>query len=164
MILTAIKPTINKVIRVLFIGLLVFSQTLYSQDMNENLVSFHENWTEFDVYEGGLKGVRIHTKFTVYNLKGISSKLAIAIEYQTGEKIYAINSNYKSTNGQLTIYKTLNLNYDSSLFNDVSLFLPYKEMNLGYGKHDIRFHVDLLYGNNSENNIHMNYYNWNYTE
>ncbi|RLD29189.1 MAG: hypothetical protein DRI75_04085 [Bacteroidetes bacterium] len=162
MVLIPLQSTINRALSVLFIGLFVFSQTLYSQDKNENLVRFDENWAEFDVYEGGLKGVRIHTKFTVYNLKGINSQLAIAVEYETGEKIYGINSDFKSTNGQLTIYKKLNLDYDSSFFKDVSLFLPYQELNLGYGKHDLRFHVDLLYGDN--NNIHLSYYNWYYTK
>ena len=161
------KPTLKNVLRVLFISFFVFSQTLHSQEKNEDLVRFYQNWVEFDVYEEGLKGARIHTEFTVYNLKGISASLAIALEYDTGEKVYAINSNYKSTNGQLSVYKKLNLTYAESVFKDISLFVPYRELNIGYGTHKLRFHVDLLYGGNNGtkgNNIHMSYYDFTYTK
>src|ERR1700733_10463963 len=39
--------------------------------------SFDKIWVDYDIYEDNVKGMRIHVKFTTYEMKGMEAYLAI---------------------------------------------------------------------------------------
>jgi len=109
--------------------------------------TFDKLWVDYDVTEDGRKGMRIHVKFSVSKLKNVDSYLAVYFEKKDGEKLKTSNSNYGSKSGQVAIYKSLLPNYDETDYNDLQLFMPYGELNLGTGRFDLKMDVDVIYKN-----------------
>lgn len=109
--------------------------------------TFEDLWVDYDVTENGHKGMRIHVKFTLKNMKDVDSYLAIYFEKKDGEKLKSQNTTYKSKSGQLALYKTLKPGYDESVYKDLQVFMPYSEMNLPSGRHDLKLDADIIYKN-----------------
>ena len=105
---------------------------------------FDKLWVDYDVTENGQKGMRIHVKFSVLNMKDQDVRLAIYFEMKNGDKLLTNNSAYRSKSGQVAIYRTLKVTYDESNYSDVQLFMPYSELNLGKGNHDLKLDADLV--------------------
>jgi hypothetical protein len=109
--------------------------------------TFDKIWVDYDVAENDRKGMRIHVKFSVSHLKNVDSYLAIYFEKKDGEKLKTSNTDYQSKSGQVAIYKSLLPSYDETDYNDLQLFMPYNELNLGTGKFDLKMDVDVIYKN-----------------
>ena len=105
---------------------------------------FDKLWVDYDVTENGQKGMRIHVKFSVLNMKDQDVRLSIYFEMKNGDKLLTNNSAYRSKSGQVAIYRTLKVTYDESNYSDVQLFMPYSELNLGKGNHDLKLDADLV--------------------
>ncbi len=115
-------------------------------------------WIDYNVTQGGQKGMMVHTKMTLYNLLGEKIQLAIGVEKADGVKVYARQgSKYRSSTGQLSFYVDLVPKYEPTLFNDVSVFIPYSEIALAAGNHDLRIHADIIQ-TDSDLNVHINYF------
>lgn len=125
-------------------------------------VEFNQLWIDYDVTQNGELGMLIHVDLAVRQLKGISSSLAIAVEFKNGDKVFAGNPEYRSQNGQLTVYRTLNNRFDNSLYSDLQVFIPYREFSVGAGNQELRLHADVLYGEGG--NLHVTYYDFNFTK
>ena len=125
-------------------------------------VQFNQLWVDNNVTQNGELGMLIHVNLAVRQLKGIPSKLAVAVEFKNGDKVFAGNPEYRSTNGQLTGYRTLNNRYDDSLYSDLQIFIPYREFSVGAGNQELRLHTDILYGDSG--NLHVTYYDFNFTK
>jgi hypothetical protein len=98
---------------------------------------------DHNVYESSQKGMRIHTKFSVDNLKGIHCCAAAYFYFSSGEKLEDFNNLYSSTDGQVSVGSDFTPGYNSSTFNDFKLFMPYSELHMADGKHDLKFYVKL---------------------
>ncbi|MGI8670354.1 MAG: hypothetical protein ACR2J3_11005 [Aridibacter sp.] len=115
-------------------------------------------WIDYNVTQDGQKGMLVHTKMTLYNLMGEEIQLVIGVEKADGTKVYARQgSKYRSTDGQLAFYIDLVPKYEPTLFNDVSVFIPYNEIVLAAGNHDLRIHADIIQ-TDSDLNVHINYF------
>jgi hypothetical protein len=120
-------------------------------------------WVDYNVTEGGKKGMRIHVKFTIHGLKDTDSYLAIYFEKENGDKLYTNNKTYRSKDGQVAVYKSLKPAYKDTVYDDAQLFIPYDEFNLDDGKYDLKMDVDVIY-ENGDMFKHMKYYDFTYTE
>ena len=109
--------------------------------------SLEKLWVDYDVMENGVKGMRIHVNFRVFNMKNIDSYLAIYFEMKDGEKLLTNNKTYRSQSGQVTLYKSLKPGYDESIYNDMQVFMPYDEFHLGKGRFDLKLDADVIYKN-----------------
>jgi len=109
--------------------------------------TYDKMWVDYDITENGKKGMRIHVKFSVSKMKNVDSYLAIYFEKKDGEKLKTSNTDYRSKSGQVAIYKSLLPSYDETDYNDLQLFMPYSELNLGTGKFDLKMDVDVIYKN-----------------
>jgi hypothetical protein len=124
---------------------------------------FDRIWIDFDVTEGGKYGMRIHVKFTTYGMKNLPSDLAVYFKKADGTRLLTNNVNYRSTDGQVAIYKELDIGYDPGVFNDLQLFLPYSELSLPKGTYDLTMTVNLIY---KEGGLiqHLTEYDFEYTK
>lgn len=103
-------------------------------------------WVDYDVTENGQKGMRIHVKFSLFNLKDISCSLAVYFEKDNGDKILTDNTAYRAKSGQVAIYKDLKPAYNpETIYKDAQLFMPYRELNLASGKFDLKMDIDVIY-------------------
>ena len=108
--------------------------------------TFDKMWVDYDVTQDGVRGMRIHVKFSVFHMKNVESFLAIYFEKKDGEKLKTSNTSYRSKSGQVAIYKKLTPGYDpETVYDDLQLFMPYNELNLGSGKFDLEMDVDVIY-------------------
>ncbi|MFD1062197.1 hypothetical protein ACFQ1Q_02980 [Winogradskyella litorisediminis] len=126
--------------------------TLTASDGDSKVsAKYEKTWLENDVYDADNKfGIRIHNKFFIYGLKDNSCYLTIRI--MEGDKfIKTTQFGYENISGQLEIRKSLNPKYESTVYNDTKLFLPYELLsnNLPIGKHNLKIDVDLFYKDGS---------------
>ncbi len=94
---------------------------------------------EHDVYENDVKGMKIHLKFSVQNMKGFKGRCVAYMHYEDGTPLKDTNGSYRTTDGQCSFGKDFTPSYDSSTFNDFVIFVPITELEAGKGKHDMKF-------------------------
>lgn len=96
---------------------------------NKPSAKIHRIWTEDDIYEDGVRGMKIHLNMNVYNLK---SKQCLAAAYfytNSGTALIDTNNKYHSKNGKVSCGKDFAPPYDNSLYKDFSIFMPYNELH-----------------------------------
>jgi hypothetical protein len=120
-------------------------------------------WVDYDVTEGGKKGMRVHVTFTVHELKGTSSYLAIFFAKENGDKLYTNNKSYRSKDGQVAVYFTMEPKFDDTVYTDTKLFVPYEEFDLDKGKYDLQMDIDVIY-ENGDMFKHLQFYDFVYTQ
>lgn len=140
-----------------FFGLLIFASTSvfgHSDHFTENPVEnnavkpraeFKQIWIDYDVEENGAKGMRIHVKFTTYEMKGLDSYLAVYFMDMNNVKLRDKNGKFNSTQGEVAVYREMKPLYDPADYNDLTVFMPYAELDLSPGNYDLRMDVDLIY-------------------
>ena len=102
---------------------------------------------EHNVMVGGKKGMYIRPNFTVFNLNNIESQFVILFETRDGRSLRAVTSDYASTSGSLIVGDSLTPCCEVSNYKSLRYFLPYSEINLGTGNHELRMNINLIYGN-----------------
>lgn len=142
----------NRVTRLLAAGLLALlaimshTATVNAQaKATEPSAKFERIWIDYDVTEGGVMGMRIHTKFTVYDMKNVPSYLAIYFETRDGKRLPDKNKRFYSTDGEVALYKELQIDYNPGVYSDLAIFMPYAELDLAPGDYELRMDVDLIY-------------------
>ncbi len=100
---------------------------------------------DYDITEGGVKGMRIHLKFKTYSLKGVEAYAAIYFMDNTGAWLKDKNNKFKSSAGEVAVYKLLNPAYDPAVYDDLQIFMPYEELELAPGKYNLKMDVKLIY-------------------
>lgn len=90
---------------------------------------------EQDVYKDGVYGINIHVKFDIENCKG-EKCACIAYFYNENGDSKIINNNapseYKTSDGHLSVRTDFTPSYDSSTFNDLILFIPNNIIKASY--------------------------------
>lgn len=142
--------------------LFLISSAFGQQATDAVTLEFDRLWVDYDVTKEGVYGMSIHVSLTVRHLQDVSTKLAVAVELRNGDKVFAGSPEYRSTNGQLTVYRTMNTRFVHSVFKDVEVFIPYREFSVGAGPQDLRLHTDILYGDGG--NLHVTYYDFSFTK
>jgi hypothetical protein len=122
---------------------------------------FERMWVDYNVTEGGRRGMRIHTSFRVFDLKNQSLYLAIYFQKKDGTKLLTDDRNFRSTNGQVAIFKPLRPAYDDTVYDDATLFMPYEELNLDPGFYELQMDADVIY-ENGDLVEHLNFYDFEY--
>ena len=110
--------------------------------------SFKDIWIDYDVTEGGQKGMRIHVKFTTYGMKNLDSYLAIYFLDDDGNSLKdngCCDNKYASSLDTVAVYRDLRPGYDPAEYADYAVFMPYKELDLPDGNHDLTMDVKLIY-------------------
>src|SRR5262249_49612080 len=107
--------------------------------------TFSKQWVDYDIYEDGSKGMRIHLKFTTYEMKEMDSYVAVYFQDDYGNKLKDKNQKFYSTSGDVAVYKTLNPCCEATDYDDMQIFMPYDELDLGGGKYNLTMDVDVIY-------------------
>lgn len=120
--------------------------TLPEEDSPDITVKFDGIDVDYNVTENGRKGMRMTVNFTVTGLKDKDSYVAIHIQTRDGDPLPANPGDYRDVQGNLAVFQTLKPDYDETLYKDLKLFLPYDEIDLPAGRHELKMDVDLLDG------------------
>ncbi len=106
---------------------------------------FKDLWIDYGVTEGGQLGMRIHVKFTVYKMKNLPSYLALYFLDEDGTTLKDKNDKFTSSSGDVAVYKELSVPYDPGEYNDLTVFMPYSELDLSDGNWDLKMDVKIIY-------------------
>lgn len=119
-----------------------------NNNSSEVKATYKDIWVDYDVYQDGKKGMRIHVKFGIDNFKGKEAYVAIYFQDKDGNFLKDNNGKYRSDNGNVAVFGSFTPLYDQTDFTDFKLFMPYDELDLTRsGKQDLKMDVDIIYEN-----------------
>lgn len=98
---------------------------------------------ESDVFKDGVKGMKILVDFSVQNMKGIDGACSVYFYYENGNRVKDNNGSYATSDNQAATGKTIKPDNDNSSYTDVELFMPYNELEVGTGKHSLKFYCKI---------------------
>ena len=104
---------------------------------------FEKIWVDYNVRENGRLGMRIHVKFSVYNMKGVDSQMVVYFEKSDGTKLTTTTKKFASKDGKVAVSRALKPGWDDTVYKDLEVFMPYDELKLGRGKYNLKMDVDL---------------------
>lgn len=106
----------------------------------------NEVWIEHNVTDKKRRGMKIHVDFEVTGLKGVDSRLTARIQRDNGEYL-AGNAAFTNAEGELELFYDLRPGYDTTVYKDAVLFVPYDEVILRKGVWKLKLDIDLRYKN-----------------
>ena len=114
---------------------------------NAASATFDKLWVDYDVTDNGVRGMKIHVKFTAYEMLNTDAYLAIYFQYddEIGKWLKDRNSKFNSTDGYVAVYRSIKPQYNPAVFNDLDVFMPYSELDLDPGEYDLAMDVKLIY-------------------
>ena len=101
-------------------------------------------WVEHNTYNGDSeKGMRIHTRFSVRNHRGLPVRLGAYFYKRNGDKLWDDDGSFRANDGQVsTGGDLLRAPYDNTIWKDNVMFFPYDQFDINQkGKHSLKFNV-----------------------
>lgn len=98
---------------------------------------------EYNVVEGGRKGMRMFFDFEVTGLKGVDSKLTVRVQHE--DEYLKSSSTFAGKDGDVEVSYSMTPGYETAVYDEVPLFLPYSELALDDGEWDLKLDIDLAY-------------------
>lgn len=144
----------------------IFSAVAFAQPAAKNVApsaTFQKIWVDYDVKDAGRNGMRIHTAFKVYGMKGVSSYLAINFQDREGTALKDKNNAFASEDGNVAAFGTLKPGFEPTVYEDFDIFIPYSELDLAAGKYALRMDVDVIY-ENGDLVQHLTFENFDFTQ
>ena len=126
---------------------------------------FKRLWIDYDVTQGGRKGMRIHTNFEVYNMRGIDGYLGLYFMYRDGTAIRDKNGQFDTSDGNVAVYEPIFPNSNTMVYRDLPIFMPYDELDLPDGDYKLSVRANVIYkeGGNIQNGL-LTTYDFVYTQ
>jgi len=104
-------------------------------------------WVNYNVYQNNRKGMRIHVKFRIYNCQYVDGNCVAWFYFSNGTALRDYDNNYHSYDGQVSVGTNICPSYESTIFNDLELFIPIDQLHLAAGqKHECMFKVGVFAG------------------
>ncbi len=93
----------------------------------KNPTAFIKNsWIELDVNEQGKNGFKVHANLNIKHCKGLDTYVNIFIKDANDNWLKGTTNKYCNADGTLCISQKVVPNYESSQYNDFSVFIPYE--------------------------------------
>lgn len=124
--------------------------------------SIEKAWTDFNVYEDGAKGMKIHVKFRVDGFKSVDGRVIAYFRYKNGNDLADKNGRYCTVNNKVSVGGDITPGYDNTIYEDYTLFIPYDELHLGSGKTDLQYHIEVHF--NGDSFDESDYYDFQFTK
>lgn len=105
--------------------------------------AFKDITIEHNVMKDGVKGMKILVDFEVQNMKDISGSCDAYFYYKDGTRVKGKTSKFQTKTGNATAIRDIKPKYDNSTFTDLEIFMPYSELDVSSGKHELKFHCTL---------------------
>lgn len=131
------------------------------RDQNSITSKVNRVWVDYNVTQGGKRGMLVHVNFEVTGLQGIDSKLVARVQKENGDYILNSNSANSNDSGELQIAYALKPGYSTSVYKDATMFLPYSEINITKGVWNLKLDIDLNY-DDDELIQHLDFYEFEF--
>lgn len=120
-------------------------------------------WADYNVKESGVLGMRVHVNFEVTGLKGVDSLVTGRIQKSNGDFLMNSTSNYSNDAGQFLTSFSMKPGFDTTVYKDADLFLPYDEIKISKGVWTLKVDIDLNYAD-GEVIKHLAYHEFKFTQ
>lgn len=113
--------------------------------------SFHPDvvvdsfWVNQNQIKDGSKGMMIHLKFSLYDLKEVNCAMVIYFYYDFDKPLRDKNQKFYTQSGDVAVFTYLSPKFDITDYKDLQVFMPYDELELAPGTHKLKMDVDLNY-------------------
>jgi len=122
----------------------ISTPTSYDPGSTYPVAKLQNVWVDYDVSENDQQGMRIHLSFTIDNLQGVQCQAVAFFYYSTGEILKDFNNAYNSVNGQVSVGQYFTPAYINTVYNDLTLFMPYSELHMQPGSYHLAIQVSLF--------------------
>lgn len=116
-------------------------------------------WVEHNAWEGYLYGMTIHVSFDIRNLKGEDCRATAYFYFEDGEPLYDFNQQY-AIDGKVSSWIDFEPGYVDTTFTDLYIFLPYDELHMAPGEHDLMFYISIWYGDTELDQSDWEYFSY----
>lgn len=114
--------------------------------------------TVHNYMSGGVKGMNITVFFTTIDCSGRQLSVNLYFYHKNGNALRDTNRKYYTSDGYVATGQSYTP-YSNSTSSSVTLFMPYSELHLASGRHDLKFRADIyLNGNHLASSNYEEFY------
>lgn len=102
-------------------------------------------WQDHNQLQDQSKGMLIHIKFETEGLKGHRLEVSAYFYHKNGNRLNDYDGCFRSADGQVSVGGNTTPSYDSSIYNDFELYIPYSQLHMGNqsGRWNLKFQVQI---------------------
>lgn len=104
--------------------------------------------------------MNIHVKFEVNNMLNLTGNCCVYFYDRKKNPLKDTNQTYSSVDGQVSVGNMYTPNYKNCTYNDFLLFIPYSELHLSVGYHELKFKIQ-IFDCNTISIASSNFYDFN---
>jgi hypothetical protein len=119
---------------------IALEQDVPQQTESEDPGEFRRITVEHNVMKDGVKGMNLLLDFSVKGMKGKKGRCSVYFYDKDGNKLKDKNNQYNTTDGQISVGRDIEPGYEESWYTDFTLFMPYSELELSPGIHELKYH------------------------
>jgi|GEM_PF-4651684 len=101
-------------------------------------------WAEHNVSDGDTNGMNIHVKFSVHGMLNKQGTCNAYFSFHDDNILNDYNGLYKTETGQVACGLPFTPPYEDTIYNDFTFFMPYNELHLGTGSHNLKFKIGIF--------------------
>lgn len=105
--------------------------------------NFVKVWADHNVQRDGRTGMLIHAHFIIQGARQDTCQIAAYFYYANGEILKDFDQDYRASDGQASVGEEFTPEYDSTEFEDYTLFMPYDELHMEAGNHELKFDLQV---------------------
>ena len=105
--------------------------------------TFVKTWVDHNIQDDGRSGMLIHAHFVIEGARQDSCQATAYFHYENGEILKNFDDDFGTPNGQVAVWDNFTPEYDSTEFEDFKLFIPYDELHMAVGHHELKFNLQL---------------------
>ena len=105
-------------------------------------------WVDFNIKafdKDGVErlGMQVHTEFEVFYLDNTECLALVFFEFASGEKLKDYDGEYRLGDAP-GAYVRFTPGYEDTTYSDLIIFMPYDQLHLASGDHEMRLYVSLI--------------------
>lgn len=105
-------------------------------------VQFNDIWLDHDVAHVDGRAIGIHVSFGIDGAWGRQCRASVFFYFEDGERLRDSNGLYRTSHGYTASSEEFSPSYpEGSLFENFVLYMPYAELHLDSGWHDLKLRV-----------------------
>lgn len=97
-------------------------------------VTFKKIWLEHNVTQNGEMGMKVHVSFDISGMKGQKCSAIAYFDHPKGSGVRDTNGRYCTTSGTVCTSTEFVPNWPTTIYHDLTLFIPNNELHLLSGK------------------------------
>ena len=99
---------------------------------------------DYDVFQDDVYGMNIHLQFQADNLEDVPAWAVVYFELADGTPLQDYDGVYTNSDGTISASAEFTPIYASAVYEDFTIFMPYSQLHMVAGTHDLRMVAQLV--------------------